>query len=189
MVIWLHYLPVGCNYSIGNTSLTSRTHHWRRWSTAPLTSRPRAEAPAFPAPAWAEEWACRIHYTQRITGWFWVGEPCGTLRLYAHMNDIDENGDSLICNIALHRFRDQPRCRVTAELQMDADYRLQLKRGFECKDHFIYLFSTSQNYISSQVKCALCRNYLQNVFSRFLAGGEKVLNLMEAIQYGCLKTD
>lgn len=72
---------------------------------------------------------------------------------------------------------------------MDADYRLQLKRGFVCKGHFIYLFFTSRNYISSQVKCALCRNYLQNVFGRFLAGGEKVLNLMEAIQYGCLKMD
>lgn len=38
MVFWLHYLPEGCNHSIGNTSLTSRTR-WRRWSAAPLTSR------------------------------------------------------------------------------------------------------------------------------------------------------
>lgn len=39
MAFWLHYLPGGCNHSIGNTPLTSRTHHWRRWSAAPLTSR------------------------------------------------------------------------------------------------------------------------------------------------------
>lgn len=38
MMLWLHYLPGGWTRSIGNTSLTSRTHHWRRWS-APLTSR------------------------------------------------------------------------------------------------------------------------------------------------------
>lgn len=79
----------------------------------------------------------------------------------------------LICNNALHRFRDQPRSRVTVELQMGADYRLQLNRRFEC--HLIYLVFRSQNYISSQVKCALCKNYLQNVFSQLLAGGEKVL--------------
>lgn len=39
VMLWQHYVPVGCNHSIGNTSLTSRTHHWRRWSAAPLTSR------------------------------------------------------------------------------------------------------------------------------------------------------
>lgn len=37
---------------------------------------------------------------------------------------------------------------------MDADYRLQLDRGFECKGHFIYSFFTSQNDVSCQVKCA-----------------------------------
>lgn len=42
-------------------------------------------------------------------------------------------------------FRDQPGCGGTAELQMDADYRLPLSRGFEPKGHFLYLFFTSQN--------------------------------------------
>lgn len=54
----------------------------------------RAEAPVFPAHAWAEEWACRIlETTLGTTGWFRVGEPCGTLRLYSRINDVVENGE------------------------------------------------------------------------------------------------